>query len=156
MSNLKHSKIYRSGITARAWAHETRECTFGTNAKERSMEFRFCLASKGGGTTEVLLQVGIEDLPQILEAIATKFPESADYLSTSAAIANRKNLELLEDARRMQNNESELAQDLINKLELVEQYVSEKYYEAPAGEDEKETAARDSVAEVLSTLRDRV
>lgn len=156
MSNLKHAKIYRSGITARTWAHETRECTFGTNVKERSMEFRFCLASKGGGTTEVLLQVGVEDLPQILESIANKFPESADFLSTSAATANRKNIELLEEARRMQNDESALAQDLINQLELVEQYVSEKYYEAPAGEDDKEAAARDSVAEVLSKLRDRV
>lgn len=156
MSKLEHSKIHRSGITARKWVFETRVCTFGINVKGRSMDFRFCLASKGGGTTEVLLQVGIEDLPLVLESIATKFPESADLLSTSAALANRKNIELLNEARRIQNDESALTQDLINKLELVEKYVSEKYYEAPSGEDGKEIEARNSVTEVLSKLRNRV
>jgi hypothetical protein len=36
----------------------------------QTLEFGFCLASKGGGTTDVLLRIGEGDLPAILEAIA--------------------------------------------------------------------------------------
>jgi hypothetical protein len=50
------------------------------------LDFRFCLASKGGGTTSVLLQIGLDDLTLILEGIAGAMPEIVGTLSDCAAL----------------------------------------------------------------------
>src|SRR6266511_4172355 len=55
MAQLKNTKVYRGGVTAQYLTHETRECSFHANTKDRALDIRFRLASKGGGTTEVLL-----------------------------------------------------------------------------------------------------
>jgi hypothetical protein len=153
MAKLEHTKIYRGGITAPYLTIETRDCTFNTNISERALDLRFQLASKGGGTTSVLLQIGLDDLPLILEAIASAMPESVGTLSDCAALANKKNLEQLTEARRVQSDEKARASSLVEKLEVIEEYVSQKYYEAPAGEDEREAAVKAQLEEVVNSLR---
>jgi len=37
-------------------------------------------------------------------------------------------------------------------LEPVEEFVSEKYYEAPSGEDEQEAAVREKLEEIISSF----
>lgn len=153
MAELKNTKIYRGGVTAPNLTLETRTCSFHANVKEKSVDIKFNLASKGGGTTEVLLQIGLDDLPLILEAVADKMPESVGVLSDCAAIANKKNLAQLKEARRVQADEKARATTLVEKLEDVEQFVSRKYYEAPAGEDEREAAVKERLEEVIESLR---
>jgi hypothetical protein len=63
-------------------------------------------------------------------------------------------MELLQEARRVHDNEKERAKKLVDELEAVEEFVSEKYYEAAAGEDEKEERVRNKLQEVMSTLRE--
>ena len=74
-------------------------------------------------------------------------------LSDCAALANRKNLELLEEARRVHDDEKARAKILIDDLEAVEEFVSEKYYEATAGKDEKEEKVRHQIQKVINSLR---
>ena len=92
----------------------------------------------------MLLQIGMNDLSAILEAIANKMPENVGVFSDCASISNKKNLQQLEEARRVQDNEKARAKSLIEKLEGVEEFIAEKYYETPA---------KDQIEEVLQTLR---
>ena len=153
MPNLKHTEVYRGGMTAQHLTIETSECSFHANASGRAMDLSFKLASKGGGTTSVLLRIGIDDLPQILEAIATAMPESVGVLSDCAALANKKNLEQLTEARRVQTDAKAMAEALVAKLVVVEEFVSQKYNDAPAGEDEREATVQSQLDEVVSSLR---
>ena len=153
MAELENTKIYRGGVTAPYITLETKRCSFHANTKNNALDLRFKLASKGGGTTSVLLQIGLEDLPAILDAVANNMPESVGVLSDCAAIANKKNLEQLKEARRVKDDEKARAQGLIEKLETVAQFVAEKYYAAPAGEDEKEARANEELTEVINSLR---
>src|SRR5690349_129864 len=66
---LAHAQIYRGGGTARYLRNETEECAFKINDKFRVLEFRFHLDSAGGGTTEILVRIGLDDLPLIKRGI---------------------------------------------------------------------------------------
>ena len=154
MASLKNTKIYRGGVTAPYITFETSSCTFHANTKEGGLDFRFNLASKGGGTTSVLLRVGTADLPEILNAVATNMPENVGVLSDCAAIANKKNLRLLNEARLLKDDERARANSLIDKLEEVSGFVNEKYLAAPAGEDEKEAQVNELVTEIINSLRE--
>ena len=153
MPELQHTKVYRGGVTAPYLTIETRECTFHANTKSSALDVRFNIASKGGGTTSILLQIGLADLPAILETIASTMPETAGVFSDCAAIANKKNLEQLAEARRVKDDEKARAQSLIDRLEGVEEFVSEKYYAAPVGEDEREAAVKNQLEEVIALLQ---
>jgi hypothetical protein len=153
MPKLKHTKVYRGGLSAQYLNIETSDATFNINLSQKAIDLRFNLASKGGGTTSVLLRIGIEDLSTVLESVADGFPDSVDVLSECAAIANKKILQQLRDARRVQSDEKERASQLVNKLEKVEEFVSEKYYDAPSENDEKEAKAKTELEEVINSLR---
>ena len=82
---LGHAKVMRSGVTARTWNYETNTARY--EADEDSVSFSFDIASKGGGRTDILLTVGVEDLPAILEDLAHQSPDFqtvlVDALSTA-------------------------------------------------------------------------
>jgi hypothetical protein len=153
MPKLKHTKVYRGGVSAQYLNIETSDATFNINLSQKAIDFRFNLASKGGGTTSVLLRIGIEDLSTVLESVAGAFPDSVDVLSECAAIANKKILQQLRDARRVQSDEKERASQLVEKLEKVEEFVTEKYYDAPSENDEKEAKVKTELEEVINSLR---
>jgi hypothetical protein len=153
VAEMKNTKIYRGGVTAPHLTIETRECSFQHNIKDKALDIRFNLASKGGGTTAVLMRLGIDDLPMLLEAVASNMPESVEFFSHCAALANKKNLEHLKEARRVQADEKARASSLVEKLEHVEEFVSEKYLEAPAGEDERESDVQNHLQDVMNSLR---
>jgi hypothetical protein len=90
----------------------------------------------------------------VLQEIASKMPESVGILSDCASIANKKNLELLHNARKVRDNEKERARKLVEDLEVVEEFVSDKYFEAPTGQDEREEKVRDQLQAVMSSLRE--
>jgi hypothetical protein len=153
VADLKNTKTYRGGVTAPQLTLETRQCSFSTNIKDNALDIRFNIASKGGGTTSVLVRIGLEDLPLVLDAVASRMPESVGVLSDCAALANKKNLEQLKQARKVQADEKARANSLVEKLEHVEEFVSEKYFEAPAGEDEREEQVKDHLEDVMNSLR---
>jgi Zn-finger protein len=57
-------------------------------------------------------------------------------------------------ARKVHDSEKERAKKLVEELAEVEEFVSDKYREAPAGQDEKEERVRDQLQEVMSSLRE--
>jgi hypothetical protein len=154
MSDLHFSKVYRGGATAQYLNVETSEITFHVNLNTKSVDFRFKLASKGGGTTSVLLQVDIDDLSRVLEYVAGSFPDQVDVFSECATIANKKIREKMQEAQRVQKDEKARAIGLIEKLESVEEFVTEKYYQAPSENDKKEAMVKNELEEVIQLLRD--
>lgn len=152
MPQLKNSKIYRGSVTASYLTLETKRCSFNANNRDKALDLRFKIASKGGGTTSVFLQIGKEDFSDILETIAGAMPETAAVFSRCASMANEKNIKLLAEARKVKGDEKARADKIIEDLEAVEEFVSEKHYEAPPGEDEREAAVKDKLDEVISSL----
>jgi hypothetical protein len=155
MPQLKHSEIYRGGLTAASRSFETNKCFASVDQSKGTLDIQFQLASKGGGTTCVLLKIGKEDFQTILREIASKLPESAGMLSDCASIANKKNLEILEDARKTEALKKARVNDLIKDLEVVNQFVSRKCIEASfrqmAKEDEE---VRDQLRNVIIDLKE--
>ena len=152
MLSLKHSKIYRGGVTSPDLSFETSSCSARVNTIEATLEIQFNIASKGGGSTRVSVRIGREDLPAILEEIARKMPESVGALSDCAAIANRQNLEALEEARRVHDDDKERVKNLIEDLGAVEQLVLEKYKDLRAGDDEREAKIREKLETAMASL----
>jgi hypothetical protein len=154
MPQLKHSKVYRGGATAPSLSFETSQCSASVGMKTESLELRFAIASKGGGTTEILLRIGKGDFQVLLQEIASKLPENVGVLSECAALANKTNLQLLQAARKVHDDEKARAKKLVEDLEDVESFVSDKYHEAPVGQDEREEHVRDKLDSVMSSLRE--
>jgi hypothetical protein len=65
---LTHSNVLRSGVTARYWASGTDEVDVSSNPKSVSIRFR--IDSKGGGQTEVELNIRPKDFSALLRAMA--------------------------------------------------------------------------------------
>jgi hypothetical protein len=141
------------GITASRLTLETKACSFRANIKAQALDIRFNLASKGGGTTSVLVRIGLDDLPLILEAIACRMPECVGVLSDCAAVASKKNLEQLREAKSVQADEQARAKSLVEKMARVEEYVWEKFDEALDGEGKQETKVIEQLEDMIKYLR---
>src|SRR6185369_12569909 len=126
MPNLEHSKVFRGGVTAPHLTAETRWCTYNVNLSDQALDLRFNLASKGGGTTSVLLQIGRKDLPAILDAIAEAIPDIVPALSSAVLVANAKLIEQLSEARQIHGDHQAQSQALAKKLEGVSEFVDHK------------------------------
>jgi hypothetical protein len=86
MAHLKDAKVFRGGVTVLHLTHETTKVRFGTYGKKLGVRFR--LASKGGGTTQVLLTIGPKDFARILSEMidADRASALADMTAALAAV----------------------------------------------------------------------
>ncbi len=85
MAYLAEANVYRGGVTASHLNHETTRVRFGTYGNNK-LGLRFKVASKGGGTTQVLLTIGPKDFSRILAAMIDTDRDSA-LADMTAAIA---------------------------------------------------------------------
>ena len=154
MPQLNHSKVYRGGVTARSYSRENSQCSASVDARDGTLQIQFYLASKGGGTTQVLLQIGKEDFQAIIMEFASSQPESAGILLDCAAIAYKKNLELLESARKLNADQKVRAKSLIDDLAAVEEFLYESHDAVPISEDKKQERVRNQLQKVISCLKE--
>lgn len=108
MPALKHTKIYRGGVTASRLVFETRECELTTRSDHLS--FDFAIASKGGGWTAVQLHLGKADIPELLATIGAS-SSSGTRLLAEAIVES--------EARRNKSLTVEL-NSVLRSLERVE------------------------------------
>ena len=71
---LSCTEIYRGGITSSYLSLETRKCSYVYNDRLDRAELRFHIASKGGGTTSVLVRLGYDDLRDMVFGLAEISP----------------------------------------------------------------------------------
>ena len=70
MTKLKNSTVRRGGATASRWTKEPDADPLVEPSKdERSIELRFSVPSKGGGTLDLQLTVGRKDFGKLFEAM---------------------------------------------------------------------------------------
>ena len=153
MIQLENTKIYRGGVTQRKRGFATNRCSLRTLFHPSSLRLEFSITSAGRGDTGLLLDIGTGDLAAILEAVADAFPESSFTLfNQCAAHASEKVLGRLALAEKQVQENKAWADDLRMRLEPVEAFVGEKFYEAPADHDKREGEVRDLLAEVTNSL----
>lgn len=84
MKALKSAEVKRSGVTANFWTNETKNVSGGAH---NGLQFRFNMASKGGGKTDVLLSVSLPDVRDLILEVAGDHPELIDTLAEATHIA---------------------------------------------------------------------
>jgi hypothetical protein len=81
---LEDSDVRRAGVTSSRWSYATSSITV---TAEESLDFRFKVSSKGGGETDIMLSVGKDDIPCLIELIANSMPDLAPDIAKSAHLA---------------------------------------------------------------------
>ena len=70
MTRLNNSTVYRGGATATRWKEEPDANPVVTPSKsDRSIKLRFSVPSKGGGTLDLQLTVGLKDFGKLFGAM---------------------------------------------------------------------------------------
>jgi hypothetical protein len=87
---LEHARVERSGITASRLNIETDRCQYCVLSD--GIRFNFNIASKGGlgGYTDVLLTIGVDDLPCILGDVAENVSWASRLLLEAALHAESR------------------------------------------------------------------
>ena len=139
-------------ITANYVKFETEECLF--ESEDETLSFSFNIASKGGGTTRVLLEIGEEDLPAILEMLLLGMPNfEVQMLDTQ-----RKATELRQLQHDKKTSELTALADRLDETGLqawlLEEQLGEEYFRAPDDNDEAEKARYDMAGNISSELSD--
>ena len=70
MIELKSTSVYCGGRTSSALMRETSVCSSNVNVRDKALDIKFQMDSAGRGVTEVLLQIGLDDVPQLLKDVA--------------------------------------------------------------------------------------
>lgn len=142
MPSLKQTSVYRGGATARKMSLETKDCFARVNKTRRTIELDFSIASKGGGTTRLSVQIGHDDIRRMLKDLANKNPDSVEIFAECTAIASKRNLALIAEARSLDSD-----------LEVVREFVAGKYLESLSGGAQKEKGALTRILNVMTRLR---
>jgi hypothetical protein len=123
---LTHSSVRRSGVTSRYWSPGTDEVDLSSTP--RSLSVRFHIDSKGGGQTEIELNVRPKDFPALLRAMSDTNREA-----TIHAVGEELARQIAEQPQRDRRLANYVRQNLID-------LAKEKYETAGAGEDHEAKA----------------
>lgn len=101
MSALKGTKVRRGGVTARYW-YESIDSVWISAASQ--IHIRFAIDSKGGGQTQIQMEIGPEDFPTLVQMMSLVDRQAAmEAMSTELArqvqTQPRRNLETARAAR---------------------------------------------------------
>ncbi len=141
MEKLVNSQVFRSGQTARSWNAGTHEVKVQGDPPSHVV-FRFDLSSKGGGVTEIKLEVGTKDFPALLAAMV-----SADRTAAMLQMANT----LANEVQRQPECDEATAK---RARRSVLDAAKEAVMHAPKGPKHAENLVRDKVREWVHELND--
>ena len=95
----------------------------------------------------MLLRIGQEGIATILNTLAENRPHHIGMLSDSLAIAQKKIFDSLAEYKKN-------CQEISEELSDVDEFVSEKYDEAPVGKDQRELEVMSKLREAVSSLEE--
>lgn len=137
-TNLKETKVQRGGVTARHWSGTIQSVSL-TAASE--LRLSFVMASKGGGESDVQMQIGPGDFPTLLEAMCI-----VDRQAAMAAMA----IELSRQVALQPQRNREIRKRTAAKILEAAQ---EQYYAKPTGQDDREQTIMNGVKEITTALK---
>jgi hypothetical protein len=138
MPKLSSSKVYRAGRTARSWNYETDSVSVGTAKSAARLNFN--LSSKGGGITEVQLEIGAQDFPAVIRTMLF-----ANRTTTMQAIAAALATELANQSEQDRLIKRRARESVVEAADLA-------FSQAPAGKDHAERLTRDVVSQLVAQL----
>ena len=145
---LKHSEVWRGGVTAPSLSQETKD--FGFRVSPKGLHLRFIIKSKGTGYTDVRIIIGVEDFDLVFEEIAHKIPDFAALFAHCTSIAINQNAD-----RRKQSEAT--SQETITKLKSVSGFLYSNERSFPKKDGVSMRSMRrvvDSAIETLSKLNE--
>ncbi len=120
MENLKNTAIYRGGQkSSQELGFENKECTLDIDPTFKTSDFKFNLASKGGGTTSIRLEIGKNDWPIILKKIANETIVDSALFIECLQITNDKLLKKYEEETKGNRNNKNRIIAIIEELEVI-------------------------------------
>ncbi len=138
MPSLNNAKVHRGGRTARFLVLETGQVDLTSTAQ--SIRFHHFLNSKGGGQTEVALDVGPKDFPQVIEMMI-KVDRQGTMSAIAAELLRQVDLQPVHDAKM-----AALARDSVRSA------AQQKYNAAPHGDDDTERLILNSVTKLIKDI----
>ncbi len=81
MTNLNHTVVYRGGFTSSYWNLETRKCYISVDTINQHLSVNFDISSKGGGVTQIRLDIGQKDFIKMFQSITEEMPETINIFS---------------------------------------------------------------------------
>jgi hypothetical protein len=135
--SFKSATVNRGGATARYWTHETEKVTLHIR---KGISLEFCIASKGGGTTQIALSFKEDDFEAIVNAMMEVNRHVAMQL-ISQALAN--------ELAAQKGHEEKIRQDIYRKLKSK----TRQWWSESSGHEEHIAAITlDGLEKILSTL----
>jgi hypothetical protein len=138
MQKLSSAKLLRAGRTARSWNFESNDVKVGT--VEAGIRLNFNLSSKGGGITQVQLEVGAQDFAALVFAMV-----SADRGAAMRVIADALAGEI---AKQPEHDRMAVQRG----RESVGEAADRAYRQAPTGKDHAERLTSDMVGQLIAEL----
>lgn len=151
MVAFQNTRIWRGGETTRVRTIGTRSCE--ALVEDGLLKLQFKIPSKGGGTTAISVSIPPADIEVMLQELSSNMPVLAPALCEAAAIASKMNIDLLDESAARDKKVSELIEKAMDSLDPVEDYIDQKYIDAPTSEDSEEKRVRDALKEASNALR---
>jgi hypothetical protein len=137
MPALKGTTVRRGGVTARRWYESIR--TVAVSAASQIL-ITFSMDSKGGGRTQVQMEISPEDFPTLLQMMSV-----VDRQAAMEAMS-------IELARQVQTQPSRNAQIATAARAEIQRLATRKFHQKPYGQDERERVVNAGVDELISEI----
>jgi hypothetical protein len=137
MPALKGTTVRRGGVTARYWYESISSVSINASSQ---INIGFSMDSKGGGQTQVQMEIGPEDFPTLLQMMSLVNRQAAmEAMSTELArqvqTQPERNIELARAARAE-----------------VHELATTKFMAKPYGEDEQERIVQTEVGKLIAEI----
>jgi hypothetical protein len=136
MIKLDSARVSRGGRTSNTWTREPTE----VRLYDKALALKFSLRSKGGGITDVLLEVDSVDFSSVLASML-----KCDRKKTLQLIASTLKDEIEREAELEQAKVRAIRRSVVEAAERA-------FREAPEGRDHAERLTRDMVTQLVDQL----
>ncbi len=137
MPALKDTAVRRGGVTARHWYETIRSVAISAAAQ---INIGFSMDSKGGGRTQIQMEIGPEDFPTLLQMMSIVNRQSAMEAMSA---------ELARQVQTQPGRNAEVAR--IARTEL-QKLATAKFMAKPHGEDGRERIVHLGITELITEL----
>ncbi len=138
---LKGTTVRRGGVTAHYWYETIHSVSVAASSELR---LSFSMSSKGGGYTQVQMEIRPEDFPTILEMMALVDRQPA-MEAMAAELARQVSIQPEQDAK---TNERATRR----AREEIQQFARQKYISKASGQDERERIVQTGINQIISEI----
>jgi hypothetical protein len=141
MAALKATTVSRGGVTSKRWYEHINSVSINPST---GVQIRFSMSSKGGGYTDVSVEIRPEDFPTLLETMSLVNREAA-MQAMAIELSRQVSTQPERDQKAISLAKSQAAQDIQDRA-------WSKYFGEPLGQDERGRIVKEGVSEIIGEL----